>query len=73
MKRPLGILAAAILSLGLLGSIPARAATSNSPSGGTLFHHHHHDDDGDDGDGDSDDDFGRGRSRCSGIIAICLG
>ena len=73
MKRPLGILAAAILSLSLLGSMPARAATSHPATGGTMFHHHHHhDDDGDDHDSD-DDDFGHGRSRCAGIIAICIG
>ena len=37
MKRPiLGFLAAAILSLGLLGSSPVRAATSNSLTAATA-------------------------------------
>ena len=70
MKRPLGILAAAIVSLSLSGSMPARAAAPHSPQAptyasldrgdDTLFFHHH----------DDDDD---GESRCSGLIAICIG
>ncbi len=86
MKRPiLGFLAAAILSLGLLGPPPAQAATSNSATAAAVSPAHHDDDDAHkyshpdhqggtrhhrDHDGDGD---GHGRRRrCSGLIVICL-
>ena len=85
MKRPiLGFLAAAILSLGLLGPSPAQAATSNS---GTAVSPVHHDGDGPhkyshpdrqggtrwhDHDHDGDHDGHDGRRRCSGLIVVCL-
>ena len=86
MKRPiLGFLAAAILSLGLLGPPPAQAATSNSGTAATASPAHH-DDHGHkyshpdrqggtrhhhdhDGDGEG---HGDRRRRCSGLIVICL-
>jgi hypothetical protein len=101
VKRPiLASLAAATLSLGLLGSAPAQAATSHSPTAATmhpaddldlpelavhlldrvtdaLFHDHDGDHDGDDDgdhhDRDRDDDGHHRRSRCSGVISVCLG
>lgn len=86
MKRPiLGLLAAAILSLGLLGSSPVQAATSYSPTAATVTPAH--EGDGEDHghkysahheqgrtrhhDHDGDDD-GHHRRRCSGLIVICL-
>jgi hypothetical protein len=41
-----------------------------------LFNDRDHDHDGDDDgdhDRDRDDDHRRGRSRCSGVISVCLG
>jgi hypothetical protein len=85
VKRPiLGLLAAVIMSLGLLGPSPARAATSNSPTAATVSPAH---DDGDHGhkyshhdrqggtrwhDHDGDDDGHDRRRRCSGLIVVCL-
>jgi hypothetical protein len=74
VKRPiLGLLAAVILSLGLIGPSPARAATSNSPTVEMVTpaddDDHGHDDNGDDDNGDN----GHGRRRCRGIIVVCLG
>ena len=84
MKRPiLGLLAAAMLSLGLLGSSPVQAATP-SPTAATASPAH---DDGDDhghkysahhGQGgtrhhDHDDDHDGGHRRrgpCSGLIVL---
>ena len=84
MKRPiLGLLAAAMLSLGLLASSPVQAATSYSPTAATVRPAHddgddhghkysaHHGQGGtrhhDDHDGDED---GHHRRRCSGLIVI---
>ena len=50
MKRLLGILAAAMLSLGLLGSSPVRAMTSHPPTTATMRAAHVADDEGNDGD-----------------------
>jgi hypothetical protein len=87
VKRPiLGLLAAAMLSLGLLGSSPARAAVSHAPTAGMVTPAHDGDDHGHkyshpdrqggtrwhDHDGDDDDNGGRPR-RCSGLIVVCLG
>jgi hypothetical protein len=88
VKRPiLGILVAAVLSLGLLGSSPARAITVHSPTAATMTPAHDSDDHGQkysahygqggtrwhDHDGDDDDDGGHHRRRCSGLIVVCLG
>lgn len=84
MKRPiLGLLAAAVLSLGLLGSSPVQAAPTPAPTAATATPAH---DDGDDpghkhsarhpqgvtrDDGDDDDDGGHGRrGPCSGLIVL---
>jgi hypothetical protein len=82
VKRPiLGLLAAAMLSLGLLGSSPVQAATTPSPATATPAHH----DDDNDGHkysarhpqggtrhhGHDDDDRGhRRRGPCSGLIVL---
>ena len=64
-----GWLAAAMLSLGLLGSSPAQAHDSGDEHGHKYSSHHgqggtrHHDHDGDDEDGHH-------RRRCSGLIVI---
>jgi len=89
VKRPiLGLLAAALLSFGLGGLSPARAATPNSSNRPVVTHH-----DGDDHDGykyshpyhqggtrhHGDDDYGDDdghdghRRRCAGLIVVCLG
>jgi hypothetical protein len=100
VKRPILVsLAAVILSLGLLGSSSAHAATPHAPTAATmnpasdppdlvevvivlvdrvtdaLFHDRDRDHDRDhDGDRDRDHDGDRdGRSRCRGVIAVCLG
>jgi hypothetical protein len=87
VKRPiLGLLAAAILSLGLLGTPPVQAATTYSPTAATVTPAHddgedhahkysaHHGQGGTrhhDHDDDDDDDNGhRGRRRCSGLIVL---
>jgi hypothetical protein len=76
-----------MLSLGLLGSSPARAITSNSPTAATVAPAHHGDDHGHKyshpdrqggtrfhhrHDHDGDDDGGD-RGRCNGLIVVCLG
>jgi hypothetical protein len=90
VKRPiLGLLAAAIMSLGLLGPSSVRAATSDSPTTTAAVTPAH--DNGDEhghkyshryGQGgtrhhDHDWDDGDGhdgrRGRCSGLIVVCLG
>lgn len=90
MKRPiLGLLAAAMLSLGLLASSPVQAATTYAPTAVTAHPvQHDGDDDGHghkysahDGQGgtrhhgDDDDGHGhRGRGPCSGLIVLfCRG
>jgi hypothetical protein len=87
VKRPiLGLLAAAIMSLGLLGPSPARAATSNSVTAATVSPAHDGDDHGHKyshpdrqggtrwhhHDHDGDEDGHDRRRRCSGLIVICL-
>lgn len=85
MKRPiLGLLAAAMLSLGLLGSSPVQASTAPSPTAATATPAH---DDGDDhghkysahhgqggtrNHGHDDDDHGHHgrRGPCSGLIVL---
>jgi hypothetical protein len=72
VKRPLGILAAALLSLGVLGSSsPARAATTHTTTAATLKPAVPQDDD--DHDWDHDDDGHGHRGRCHAVIAICIG
>ena len=90
MKRPiLGLLAAALLSFGLGGLSPARAATPNSPSravvtpahdddhhdGYKYSHPHHQGGTRHHGDDDYGDDDGHDghRRRCAGLIVVCLG
>lgn len=84
MKRPiLGLLAAAVLSLGLLGSSPVQAAPTPSPMAATATPAH--DDGSDHGHkhsarhpqggtrhhGHDDDDRGhRRRGPCSGLIVL---
>jgi hypothetical protein len=87
VKRPiLGSLAAAFLSLGLLGSFPVQAATPRSqtaaqvaPAHDTGEDHGHkysaHDGQGGTRHHDHDDDGhdrGDRRRRCSGLIVVCL-
>ncbi len=83
MKRPiLGLLAAAVLSLGLLGSSPLQAATTPSPTAAPATPAH---DDGDDHGhkhsarhpqggtrhhGHDDDRGHRRRGPCSGLIVL---
>ena len=84
MKRPiLALLAAVSLSLGVVGTAPARAATPDSVTAAvpTPAHDHHRHHDGDhDGSGphrhhprdhDGDEHDGR-RRQCAGLIVVCL-
>lgn len=84
MKRPiLGLLAAAMVSLGLLGSAPVQAATTPSPTAAMATPAHHDGDDhghkhsahnrqgGTRHHGDDDHDGGhRRRGPCSGLIVL---
>ena len=88
MKRPiLGLLAAATLSLTVVGTAPARAAAPPSapeavtatPAHDDDHHGHgdrsgtrHHYRPGHDDDHDHGDGDGR-RRRCAGLIVVCLG
>ena len=75
MKRPiLGLLAAAILSAGLLGAPAAQAHEGHDHGGGYKYSHHdggrHHGTRHHHRDWDDDDDHDG--APCRGLIVICL-
>jgi len=86
VKRPiLGSLAAAVLSLGLLGASPVLAGTPRAQAAATVAPAHDTGEDhghkysarhGQGGtrhhDHDDDHDHGDRRRRCSGLIVVCL-
>jgi hypothetical protein len=80
VKRPiLGLLAAAILSAGLLGAPAAQAHEDHDRDGGYKYSHHdgghhgtrHHWRGDHDGDHDHDRDHD-GDGPCRGLIVVCL-
>ncbi len=82
MRSILVLLAAALLSIGVVGVAPAQAATPDSYAPATVVtpaHHHHHDGwhdghrhhrrDGHDHDGYDHDGH---RHRCVGLVVVCI-
>ena len=71
MKRPiLGLLAAALLNVGVFGATPVWASSQTTAAAATpVEHHHRHHYRDHDRDGDGDHD---GHRRCHGLVVVCL-